>query len=93
MTSQLYLLVKHCIFIIEIVVNYYDLYDDLPTNIVVTSQFAHAQTKVINETFLKLFAVKALPYFKKPWAKVTCSSHLGRHDSACLGHRGLCDKK
>ena len=54
--------------IIEIIVNYYDLYDDLPTNIVVTSQFAHAQTKVINETFLKLFAVKAQPYFKKPWA-------------------------
>ncbi len=26
--------------IIEIVVNYYDLYDDLPTNIAVTSQFA-----------------------------------------------------
>ena len=26
-----------------------------------------AQTKVINETFLKLFAVKAQPYFKKPW--------------------------
>jgi hypothetical protein len=22
---------------------------------------------VINETFLKLFAVKAQPYFKKPW--------------------------
>jgi uncharacterized membrane protein YjgN (DUF898 family) len=28
--------------IIEIIVNYYDLYDDLPTNIVVTSQFAHS---------------------------------------------------
>ncbi len=41
--------------IIGIVVNYYDLYDDLPTNI--------AQTKVINDTFLKLFAVKAQPYF------------------------------
>jgi hypothetical protein len=27
-----------------------------------------AQTKVINETFLKLFAVKAQPYLKKPWA-------------------------
>jgi hypothetical protein len=54
--------------IIEIIVNYYDLYDDLPTNIVVTSQFAlKAQTKVINETFLKLFAVKAQRYFKKPW--------------------------
>jgi hypothetical protein len=25
-----------------------------------------AQIKVINETFLKLFAVKAQPYFKKP---------------------------
>jgi hypothetical protein len=48
--------------IIEIVVNYYDLCDDLPTNIVVTSQFI-AQTKVINETFLKIFAVKAQLYF------------------------------
>jgi hypothetical protein len=47
--------------IIEILVNYYDLYDDLPTNIVVMSQFAQAQTKVINETFFKLFAVKAQP--------------------------------
>jgi hypothetical protein len=28
--------------IIEIVVNYFDLYDDLPTNKVVTSQFAHS---------------------------------------------------
>jgi hypothetical protein len=28
--------------IIEIVVNYYDLYDDLPTNIFVMSQFAHS---------------------------------------------------
>jgi hypothetical protein len=28
--------------IIEIIVNYYNLYDDLPTNIVVTSQFAHS---------------------------------------------------
>jgi hypothetical protein len=27
--------------IIEIIVNYYDLCDDLPTNIVVMSQFAH----------------------------------------------------
>jgi hypothetical protein len=26
--------------IIEIAINYYDLYDDLPRNIVVTSQFA-----------------------------------------------------
>ncbi len=55
--------------IIEIIVNYYDLYDDLPANIIVTSQFASlliAQTQVINKTFLKLFAVKALPYFKKP---------------------------
>jgi hypothetical protein len=26
-----------------------------------------AQTKVINETFFKLFAVNAQPYFKKPW--------------------------
>jgi hypothetical protein len=30
-----------------------------------------AQTKVINDTFLKLFAVKAQPYFKKPWPKKT----------------------
>jgi hypothetical protein len=27
--------------IIEIVVNYFNLYDDLPTKVVVTSQFAH----------------------------------------------------
>jgi len=26
-----------------------------------------AQTKVINETFLKFLAIKAHPYFKKPW--------------------------
>ena len=31
--------------IIEIVVNYYDLYDDLQTNIVVTSQFAHSSNQ------------------------------------------------
>ncbi len=32
--------------ITENVVNYYyDLYDDLPTNIVVTSQFAHSSNK------------------------------------------------
>jgi hypothetical protein len=31
--------------IIEIIVNYYDLYDDLPTNIVVTSQFAHSSNQ------------------------------------------------
>jgi hypothetical protein len=31
--------------IIEIVVNYYNLYDDLPTNIVVTSQFAHSSSQ------------------------------------------------
>ena len=31
--------------IIENVVNYYDLYDDLPTNIVVTSQFAHSSNQ------------------------------------------------
>ena len=35
-------ILKHLMNIIEIVVNYYDLYDDLPTNIVVTSQFAHS---------------------------------------------------
>jgi len=29
-----------------------------------------AQTKVMNETFLKLFAVKAQPYFKKPLSKI-----------------------
>jgi hypothetical protein len=49
--------------IIDIIVNYYDLYDHLPTNVVVTSQFDHSSNKVINETFLKLFAVKAQPYF------------------------------
>ncbi len=31
--------------IIEIVVNYYDLYEDLPTNIVVISQFAHSSNQ------------------------------------------------
>jgi hypothetical protein len=31
--------------IIEIIVNYYDLYDDLPKNIVVTSQFAHSSNQ------------------------------------------------
>jgi hypothetical protein len=31
--------------IIEIVVNYYDLYDVLPTNILVTSQFAHSSNQ------------------------------------------------
>jgi hypothetical protein len=31
--------------IIEIVVNYYDLYDDLPTNIVVMSQFGHSSNQ------------------------------------------------
>jgi hypothetical protein len=31
--------------IIEIVVNYYDLYDDLPTNIVVMSKFSHSSNQ------------------------------------------------
>ncbi len=31
--------------IIEIIVNYYDLYDDLPTDIVVTSQLAHSSNQ------------------------------------------------
>jgi hypothetical protein len=31
--------------IIEIVVNYYNLYDDLPTNIVVMSQFVHSSNQ------------------------------------------------
>jgi hypothetical protein len=31
--------------IIEIIVNYYDLYDDLPKNIVVMSQFAHSSNQ------------------------------------------------
>ncbi len=35
--SQLY---SNFLWISEIAVNYYDLYDDLPTKIVVTSQFA-----------------------------------------------------
>jgi hypothetical protein len=30
---------------IEIVVKYYNLYDALPTNIVVTSQFAHSSNQ------------------------------------------------
>jgi hypothetical protein len=37
-TTKLKLLMN----IIEIVVNYCNLYDDLTTNIVVTSQFAHS---------------------------------------------------
>ncbi len=31
--------------IIEIIVDYYDLYDDLPTNMVVMSQFAHSSNQ------------------------------------------------
>jgi len=31
--------------IIEIIVNYFNLYDDLPTNIVATSQFAHSSNQ------------------------------------------------
>ncbi len=31
--------------IIEIIVNYYDLYDDLPTNIVGMSQFVHSSNQ------------------------------------------------
>ncbi len=31
--------------IIEIVVNCYDLYDDLPSNIIVMSQFAHSSNQ------------------------------------------------
>jgi hypothetical protein len=65
-------ILKLLVNIIEIIANYYDLYEDLPTNIAVTSQHAHFQTKVINETFLKFFAVKAQPYFKKP----CCSLHF-----------------
>jgi hypothetical protein len=38
-------ILKHLMNIIEIIVNYYDLYDDLPTNIVVTSQFAHSSNQ------------------------------------------------
>jgi hypothetical protein len=37
-TTRLKLLMN----IIDIVVNYYDLYDNLPTNKVVMSQFAHS---------------------------------------------------
>jgi hypothetical protein len=55
--------------IIEIVVNYYNLYGEY-TMLYQQIQLWHhslliAETKVINETFLKLFAVKAQPYFKK----------------------------
>ncbi len=57
-TTKLKLLMN----IIEILVNYYDLYDEQ------IQLWCHslliAQTKVINETFLKLFAVKAQPYIK-----------------------------
>ncbi len=49
---------------IEIVVNYYDVYDE--QILLWRHSLLIAQTKVINETFLKLFAVKAQPYFKKP---------------------------
>ncbi len=38
-------LLKLLMNIIEIVVNYYDLYDDLETNIVVMSQFAHSSNQ------------------------------------------------
>ena len=38
-------IIKLLMNIIEIVVNYYDLYDDLPTNIVVMSQFAHSSNQ------------------------------------------------
>jgi hypothetical protein len=38
-------ILKLLIIIIEIIVNYYDLYDDLPTNIVVMSQFAHSSNQ------------------------------------------------
>ncbi len=31
--------------IIEIIVDYFDLYDNLPANIVVTSQFAHSSNQ------------------------------------------------
>jgi hypothetical protein len=31
--------------IIEIIVDYYDLYDGLPTNMVVMSQFAHSSNQ------------------------------------------------
>jgi hypothetical protein len=31
--------------IIEIIVNYYNLYGDLPTNIVLTSQFVHSSNQ------------------------------------------------
>ncbi len=48
--------------IIEIIVNYYDLYDEQIK--LWCHSFLIAQTKVINETFLKLFAVKAQPYLK-----------------------------
>jgi hypothetical protein len=38
-------IVKLLMNIIELVVNYYDLYDDLLTIIVVTSQFAHSSNQ------------------------------------------------
>ncbi len=38
-------ILKLLINIIEIVVNYYDLYDDLPTNIVMISKFAHSSNQ------------------------------------------------
>jgi hypothetical protein len=38
-------ILKLLVNIIEIGVNYYNLYDELPTNIVVTSQFAHSSNQ------------------------------------------------
>jgi hypothetical protein len=43
--SDITTILKLLMNIIEIVVNYYDLYDDLPTNIVVESQFAHSSNQ------------------------------------------------
>ena len=44
-TCEITTILKLLMNIIEIIVNYYDLYDDLPTNIVVTSQFAHSSNR------------------------------------------------
>jgi len=45
--------------IIEIVVDFFDLYDDLPTNIVVTSQIKLIPTP----SWLVYFVLKAQPFF------------------------------
>ncbi len=51
--------------IIQIVVNYYDLYVDLPTNIVVTSQFAHSSNQGNLWDIFETFCCKGPTLFLK----------------------------